>query len=83
MRAEIVDQMTRWLIAAGLAAVALFGAFALIAALVFVLEVPSWVEVVGGVVLALGTAGFAWLVASALESSRRHRPAGGDGPRRT
>jgi protein-S-isoprenylcysteine O-methyltransferase Ste14 len=70
---EIIGQMSKWLIAAGIACVALFGFFALIAALVFVFELPPWIEVVIGVVLALGTAAFAWLVASALESGRRSR----------
>jgi protein-S-isoprenylcysteine O-methyltransferase Ste14 len=71
VESDIVNQMTRWLIAAAIACVALFGFVALVAAIVFLFELPSWVEIVGGVLLALGTAAFAWLVASALESSRR------------
>lgn len=70
---EIISQMTKWLIAAFLACVALLGLFALVAALVVVFELPSWVGIVVGSVLALGAAAFAWLVASALESSRRSR----------
>jgi hypothetical protein len=72
---EIIGQMTKWLIAAGIACVALLGLVALVAALVFVFDLPSWVEIVVGTVLALGTAAFAWLVASALESGRRSRAA--------
>ena len=33
-------------------------------------EVPGWVQGTGGVLVAVGTAAFAWLVASALGSSR-------------
>jgi hypothetical protein len=71
---EIIEQMTKWLIAAGIACVALLGLVALVAAMVFVFDLPSWMEIVVGAVLALGTAAFAWLVASALESGRRSRP---------
>ena len=68
---EIIQQMTKWLIAAFIACVALLGLFALVAALVVVFELPSWVGIVVGTVLAVGAAAFAWLVASALESGRR------------
>ena len=67
---EITREMTRWLIAAGIAAVALMGLFTLLAAIVFFIEVPGWVQGTGGVMVAVGTAAFAWLVASALGSSR-------------
>lgn len=70
---EIIGQMTKWLIAAFIACVALLGLFALVAALVVVFELPSWVGIVVGTVLAIGAAAFAWLVASALESGRRSR----------
>jgi protein-S-isoprenylcysteine O-methyltransferase Ste14 len=70
---EIIGQMTKWLIAAFIACVALLGLFALVAALVVVFELPSWVGIVVGTALAVGAAAFAWLVASALESGRRTR----------
>jgi protein-S-isoprenylcysteine O-methyltransferase Ste14 len=72
---EIMGQMTKWLIAAFIACVALLGLFALVAALVVVFEIPSWVGIVVGTVLAVGAAAFAWLVASALESGRQSRSA--------
>lgn len=67
---ELTREMTRWLIAAAIAAVALMGLGTLVAAIVFFVDVPGWVQAVGGIVLAVGTAAFAWLVASALASSR-------------
>lgn len=73
---EIIGQMTKWLIAAFIACVALLGLFALVAALAVVFELPSWVGIVVGTVLAIGAAAFAWLVASALESGRRSRSVG-------
>jgi sugar phosphate permease len=70
MEPEITREMTRWLIAAGIAAVALMGLFTLLAAIVFFIDLPGWVQAAGGVTVAVGTAAFAWLVASALGSSR-------------
>jgi membrane protein implicated in regulation of membrane protease activity len=67
---EFTREMTRWLIAAGIAAVALMGLFTLLAAIVFFVEVPGWVQSAGGIGVAIGAAAFAWLVASALGSSR-------------
>jgi len=69
---ELVGQMTKWLIGAAIACVALMGLIALLAAMVFVFEPPSWASVVIGVSLVIGAVAFAWLVASALDSSRRH-----------
>jgi len=72
VKQEIVGQMTKWAVAAAVAFVALMGVFALVAALLIAFEIPQWVQIVGGTVLAVGTAAFAWLVASALEAGRRH-----------
>jgi protein-S-isoprenylcysteine O-methyltransferase Ste14 len=72
VESELVGQMTKWLIAAAIACVALMGLIALLAAMVFVFEPPSWAGVVIGATLAVGAVAFAWLVASALESSRRN-----------
>jgi protein-S-isoprenylcysteine O-methyltransferase Ste14 len=74
IESELVGQMTKWLIAAAIACVALMGSIALLAAMVFVLEPPSWAGVVIGTTLTVGAVAFAWLVASALESSRRNGP---------
>jgi protein-S-isoprenylcysteine O-methyltransferase Ste14 len=73
VKQELVGQMTKWAVAAAVASVALMGVFALVAALLIAFEIPQWVQIVGGTVLALGTAAFAWLVASALEAGRRNR----------
>ena len=72
IESELVGQMTKWLIAAAIACVALMGSIALLAAMVFVFEPPSWAGVVIGTTLTVGAVAFAWLVASALESSRRN-----------
>jgi hypothetical protein len=72
IESELVGQMAKWLIAAAIACVALMGSIALLAAMVFVFEPPSWAGVVIGTTLAIGAVAFAWLVASALESSRRN-----------
>jgi hypothetical protein len=69
---ELVGQVTKWVIGAAVACVALMGLIALMAAMVFVFEPPSWAGVVIGVSLVVGAAAFAWLVASAVESGRRH-----------
>ncbi|HZA41767.1 MAG TPA: hypothetical protein VFA00_14210 [Actinomycetota bacterium] len=73
VKEELVGQMTKWAVAAAVASVALMGVFALTAALLIAFEIPQWIQIVGGTALALGTAAFAWLVASALEASRRNR----------
>jgi protein-S-isoprenylcysteine O-methyltransferase Ste14 len=72
IESDLVGQMTKWLIAAAITCVALMGLIALLAAMVFVFEPPSWAGVVIGAILAVGAVAFTWLVASALESSRRH-----------
>jgi protein-S-isoprenylcysteine O-methyltransferase Ste14 len=72
IKQELIGQMTRWAVAAAIACVALMGVFALVAALLLAFDIPGWLQIVGGTLLAVGTAAFAWLVASALESSRRH-----------
>ena len=72
VKQELVGQMTKWAVAAAVASVALMGVFALTAALLIVFEIPQWIQLVGGTTLAIGTAAFAWLVASALEASRRN-----------
>ncbi len=69
---DLVGQMTKWLIGAAIACVALMGLIALLAAMVFVFEPPSWAGVVIGIGLVVGAAAFAWLVAAALDSGRRH-----------
>jgi hypothetical protein len=76
METDLAGRMTKWVIAAAIACVALMGLVALFAALVFVFEPPSWAAIVIGAVLAIGTAAFAWLVASALQSGRRGADAG-------
>ena len=72
VKQELVGQMTKWAVAAAVASVALMGLFALVAAFLIAFDIPQWIQIVGGTALALGTAAFAWLVASALEASRRN-----------
>ena len=59
----------RWVVAALLAFAALIGGFSLIAVFVWAAEdIPGWVTLALGGGLAIGTAAFAWIVASALRS---------------
>jgi hypothetical protein len=64
----------RWLIAGLLALVALVGTVSVVAVFVWAAnDVPAWLTLVVGGGLALGTAAFAWVVASALRSHDRSR----------
>ena len=64
----------RWFVAGLLAMVALIGAVSIVAVFVFSAEeVPGWLTLVLGGGLALGSAVFAWVIASALRSSDRSR----------
>jgi hypothetical protein len=69
---EFAGHVGRWLIASAIALVALIGVFLLVAAIVVALEPPLWMGGVIGAVLAIGAAAFAWLVASALASGKKH-----------
>ncbi len=61
---------------------ALVGVIVLILVLFFVLSPPGWVQDVVGVLLAIGGAGFAWLVARSLGGAQTPRPGPGRRPRR-
>jgi hypothetical protein len=73
MEPDFNRQVGKWVVAAIIACAALLGGFTLVAAVVVFVELPSWAEVVIGVAMALGAVGFAWLVASAIDSSRHDR----------
>ena len=64
----------RWVLAGLLALVALIGAVSVVTVMVWAAEeVPGWVTLLIGGGLALGTAAFAWVIASALRSSERSK----------
>lgn len=63
------EAVRRWAIAFLVAGAALLGGVILIALIALALQPPVWIQVLLGVMLAFGTAAFAWLVATALRSS--------------
>ena len=64
----------RWVVAGILAFVALVGAVSILTIFVLAAEdIPGWLTLVLGGGLALGTAAFAWVIASALRSIDRSR----------
>jgi threonine/homoserine/homoserine lactone efflux protein len=74
-----VDSAVQWGVGCLVAAAALVGVVLMVLLLAFYLQPPTWVQVVLGVVLAVGGALLAWLVATALgrsqgESRRREPP---------
>jgi hypothetical protein len=60
--------MVRWGFASFVAAVALAGFLILAAVIAVALEPPGWLQLVLGVLLTVGSAALAWLVASAIRS---------------
>jgi hypothetical protein len=68
------NDVLRWGVAGVVAGAALIGLLTLIVAVVVVLQPPGWVQSLLGVGLATGTGVLAWLVATALRSSRRMGP---------
>ena len=60
------DDVMRWVAAGIVSAAALLGLVVLVAVFAYFLQPPGWVQMVLGVVMAAGTAVFAWLLASAL-----------------
>jgi uncharacterized membrane protein len=58
--------VVRWVIASALAGIALLGLVIIVGIVTIALQPAGWVQTTVGIVLALGTAGFAWLVAMAL-----------------
>lgn len=59
-------ELVRWLVAALVAGAALIGGVILLSLIAIALQPPAALQAVLGVAVALGTACFAWLVASAL-----------------
>lgn len=67
---EAADQATKWVLALSIAVVALFGVLVLVALFVAAFEPPGWMGAALGIGLPLAATAFAWLVATALISSR-------------
>ncbi|MBA2427769.1 MAG: hypothetical protein H0V60_11900 [Actinobacteria bacterium] len=65
------EGMMRWVVGAAVAAVALLGLLIIVALVAVALQPPDWAQTLLGAVMAFGAASFAWLVASALDSSRK------------
>lgn len=62
----------RWVVAGVLALVALIGAMSIVAVFVWAAgDLPGWLIVALGAGLSIGTAVFAWVIASALRSTDR------------
>jgi protein-S-isoprenylcysteine O-methyltransferase Ste14 len=64
-----VDSAVQWGVGCLVATAALVGVALMVLLLAFYLQPPTWVQVVLGVVLAVGGALLAWLVATALGRS--------------
>jgi hypothetical protein len=60
------DDVMRWVAAGIVSGAALLGLVVLVAIAFYVLQPPGWVQMLLGVLMAIGTAVFAWLLASAL-----------------
>jgi hypothetical protein len=74
-----VDSAVQWGVGCLVASAALVGVALMVLLLAFYLQPPTWVQIVLGVVLGVGGALLAWLVATALGRSRaqsheRRRP---------
>ncbi|MDQ3767529.1 MAG: hypothetical protein M3346_09315 [Actinomycetota bacterium] len=61
----------RWTFGAGLAAIALLGLLILVGLIAVVVQPPEWMQFALGVMLAVGSASFAGLVAQALRPKDR------------
>ncbi|MDQ3784944.1 MAG: hypothetical protein M3360_08730 [Actinomycetota bacterium] len=61
----------RWTLGAGLAAIALLGVMILVGLIAVAAQPPEWMQFVLGVVLAVGAASFAGLIAQALRPEDR------------
>lgn len=68
---DLSNNIGKWVLAGVLAGAALLGAVILVGIVTLALQLPSWIQVVSGIVLALGAAVFAWLLASAFGSTKR------------
>ena len=66
--------VVRWVAAGFVAAAALLGLVVLVLLISVALQPPRWVQMVLGVAMAIGTAVFAWLVASALRDDDQTGP---------
>jgi hypothetical protein len=73
-RAPEMRPEVRWTLGCLVGAAALVGTLILALLVALALQPPAWVQVVVGVMLALGGAVLAWLVANALGASRSRGP---------
>jgi protein-S-isoprenylcysteine O-methyltransferase Ste14 len=73
-----VDSAVQWGVGCLVGAAALVGVVLMVLLLAFYIQPPTWVQVALGVILAVGGALLAWLVAAALgraqAAQRRSRP---------
>jgi protein-S-isoprenylcysteine O-methyltransferase Ste14 len=65
-----VDSAVQWGVGCLVGAAALAGVVLMVLLLAFYIQPPTWVQIVLGVVLAVGGALLAWLVATALGRSQ-------------
>jgi len=63
--------LLRWAVALGIGGAATIGIVILVFLVALVLQPPTWVQVVLGIVLAIGAAIFTWLVAKAWHPGNR------------
>ena len=71
--------VVRWGVGCAVGAAALTGIAILVFLVSLALQPPTWVQVVLGVVLAVGAAVFAWLIVAAWRRSDRERGDEGSG----
>ena len=69
------DDVMRWVAAGVVSTVALLGLVVLVAIAAYFLQPPRWLQIVLGVVMAAGTAAFAWVLAAALRKASEGRAA--------
>jgi hypothetical protein len=60
------EALLRWVVAAGMASVAMVGVLTLIVALMLYLSLPPWIELAAAIGLVVGACAYAWMLATAL-----------------
>ena len=74
--AEPSADIKRWGVGCAVGGAATIGVVILVFLVALALQPPAWVQILLGVVLAIGAAIFTWLVAKAWQPSERSEPTG-------
>lgn len=75
-RENELGSTARWTVGCLIGAASIVGSLMLVLLVALALQPPEWVQVAAGVLLAGGGALLAWVVATALDRSRKRRPDG-------